>query len=52
MTASRKEDLFGANCFFGAVVEDDFYFISVKKVGTAVDVFDFVFLEVSLVDVI
>lgn len=52
MAARGEEDSFGADGFFGAIVEDDFDFVFGKEVGAAVEVFDVVFFEVSFVDAV
>jgi len=52
MAAGGKEDLFGADSLLTTIVEDDFNFILGEKVGTTVDIFDFVILEVFLVDAV
>lgn len=52
MAACGEEDLFGADGFFAAVVEDHFNLIFGEDVSPAVEVFDMVFLEIFFIDAI
>lgn len=52
VAASCDEDFFGADDLLGSIVHDNFGGVLVKKVGAAVEVFDFVVVEVTLVDAI
>ena len=50
MAAGCEEDLFGVDGCFGAVVEIDFDVILASQMGSSVDVFDFIIVEILLVD--
>ena len=52
MAACGEKDPFRADGLFAAIVKDDFGFIFREEVGSTVDVFNPVVLEVLLVDAI
>lgn len=52
MAAGSEKDLFGADDLFCSIIQDDFCRVLVEKVGTAVEVLDFVVVEISFVDAV
>lgn len=52
VAAGGEEDFLGADGLFAAVVEDDFGFVFGEQVRAAVEIFNFVILEVLLVDAV